>query len=490
MAQYAAAFNVTLNIATGRIIITSTTPYGTYGVTPDSSFEAFVQEIRSPDGTVIYSNPFGELATPDFNEGDAQGDIVDIPTYADGSLQAGNYLVDLYIQGGGDTFVKVDSVYFGGYVEPEMTITSSYNAVSNPPVLTLDDDTEYAQENMGGATPSMSNQQYTLSYPDGIDPAPSDLVVNDSSQLQTNTFYSQQHSYQYDATITYNIAGSSGLIVIDNVTVSGTVDVIVPQDLCQVYALVEGIYQSYLSTRSQSGGGGYKERWMQAIGVMDMIRQALICGYQDNLDTYVTEIMLLANQSTATPTGTPVLITGYSATDDNTVTIAYADDNSGTNFAFTPQAGSAYIGFFSHNKNYTPVVGDYAGLWIDMNLSLIAQNAQSILDLETDVTDLEARIYTFGSDILGATSVGDLEIYEEYRVSDELGGFNITINDAANSLFSRGAKIPFHIIQLDQAISFITSGGQSLVNDSGAIPSKGTYYLTKIAENQWSLSGV
>ena len=109
--------------------------------------------------------------------------------------------------------------------------------------------------------------------------------------------------------------------------------------------------------------------------------------------------------------GESVLITGYSLVENNTVTVAYASDSSGTDFSFTPTGNTSHFAFFTHNKKYTPVSSDFDGLWTNIGGSAgIGDN------IENFTFDDETKTFTIVTD-QGTYSVQGSKYFERDTIA-------------------------------------------------------------------------
>lgn len=400
MANYEANFDLIFDFTTNNLVVRSTTDYSSYNVYPDSSFLVFVLNIKSPDGTDIYSkDPL--LMPPDYNEGIGQAEIVQIAKYEDGSLQKGSYIVDLYVIGGGHTFTKKKNFTFIGYDAPDLNLEIKYDCIT--PLLTLKDKTDYKLSKYSDVEPSTIVWDHTFDSPIN--------EVYATKDVEIDTFYSGNQVTSSVVDITYHVGDD--LYFIDSINKDLEVKIVCIQDLCQVYSIVDSLHKKYINAQSLSRDTEkVRQEWVLAVALMTMIKDALICGNTERLSYLHSELIRLSgNCGCGCEEEEGVLITGYSLVENNTVTVAYASDNQGSDFDFYPNQNTNYFAIFTHNKNYKPIAIDFDGFW-----TKIGGSAGVGDNIENFTFDDETKTFTIVTD-QGTYSVQGSKYFERDTIA-------------------------------------------------------------------------
>ena len=386
MADYTGNFDLQLHVTDDNIVIVDTSNYVQSGTLPDGTFRGYIESIISPMGVEVYSNPYNSGNPPaadiDFSVSNKSTTEIEIPKFESGEIQTGNYSITVKIVGGGDTFTSTKLFSFTGYQQPELDLEVLFDCVT--PNFSSEDKTNYTTT--GGREPETITRLHTIDFPkDGV----ADLTGTDV-KLETGTFYSTTQIVHFESEFYYDFG--SDLYIYDKISTPESgfkKEVICISDLCQVYTLVDNLYTKLINARKVSGNPAQIERdWHESVGLLIMIREALNCGNSEGLDAYRERIEKLSGQCDCGcgETDEPVLITGWSSVDNNTVTIAYADQDNGFGFSFTPTSTTAFFGLFTHNKNYTPTKDDYNGLWIEFT-SATATLHNELQGLQGGITD-------------------------------------------------------------------------------------------------------
>lgn len=367
MADITGSFTFTVNNQTNSIIVGDNNPYIATGVANGETVDLYLKKLISPNGTVLHENPLID-GVPDVTytfSGFPSGSIsVPIPTYDDGSIQFGNYIVEFEAVVGSDNYKKDKTFTYLEYVTPTAELTITADTVT--PLFTVEDTTDYVLPLYGDLEPSagQSARLITIEFPDAII---ADLTGT-AATLSTATFYSKTQTVTLTRNLTYLIGDDSDFFIVDQISLTVEEEVILPYDLCTISALVDNLYAQLVNAENFSNDqANIRAKWQRAVGLLVMIREALSCGYKEGLDAYAEELKSLASYCDDVPaTGDPLLISGLSAFDNNTVTIAYGTDLVGTDFSLNAFNGFTHIAFFTHNKKYTPIVSDFVGLWTEI----------------------------------------------------------------------------------------------------------------------------
>jgi hypothetical protein len=364
MADIIGGFTFTVNNATNTITVGDNNPYVANGVVSGSTINIYLKKLTSPNGTVIHVNPVSS-GVPDVTytfAGIPNGSIsVAIPTYDDNTCQFGNYIVEFEAVVGSDNYKKDKTFTYLEYATPTAQLTITADTVT--PLFTVEDSTNYVLTLYGDLEPSVtqSTRLITIEFPNDI---ATDLTGS-AITLSTGTFYSKTQTVTIIRDITYFVGDDLDFFIVDQVNLTVTEEVVLPYDLCTISALVDNLYAQLTNAENFSNDQtNIRAKWLRAVGLLVMIREALSCGFKEGLDAYAEEVKSLASYCDDVPdTDDPILISGLSAFDNNTLTVGYATDTSGTNLALAPFSGYSHYAFFAHNKKYTPIASDFSGLW-------------------------------------------------------------------------------------------------------------------------------
>ena len=373
MAQLAADFTVTFDLRTRRIYVKDTTAGEPTG-NPLKQWKGVITNITSPAGDVIYSNaiagvadfiyytpethvPGGGIIPEKFTPNPTSSTEIAIPELSAGGHQKGLYSISIELQSATDTYTATKTFVFN-YEEPNITLSLDYNSIT--PLFTSEDETDYSQD---GYTVTV-DRVHTISFPkDGV----ADHVSTEQ-RIELSTFYSTTQTATLQSTATW-VKGI--LTVIQEFSAEEEIEVLVVEDLCQIYEYVNAIYEKYVAAEGSNTAHAsniFKDL-MIANALLQLIRSAIQCENTDALNGYAERIKEIAEQYGASECGnlntTPVQITGVFDTTINTVTVAYASDDEGTDYSLTPVEGThTYIGFYAHNQSDTVGVANFDGLWI------------------------------------------------------------------------------------------------------------------------------
>ena len=362
MANYISDFNTTFNIvgATAmkslQIIIQDDTDYASYGETKDNTYEGFVTSIVDPQGFELHPNTTS--GTPDLVS-NVFPSIMFIPEGEDKWFKLGQYTITLVMVGGGNTYSLTRQFTFD-YERPKPELGITDDCVD--PLLTSEDITGYDLVNYTKTT-VVTN---TIVSSDAGTP---DVVVTgaEGTKASTTVFYTEENTFKLDIDLTYESTVDLKFTIHDSYNYEEKYTIIDIGNLCEISDLVNDINRKYQNARSVSASTASRiyQDWTRAVGLLVQIREALTCGDREGLIGYAEEIRRLAEKCECDcGNGTPMLVEGLSAVDNNTVTIAYAEDSSGTGFSLIPTVDTEYFALLTHNKNDTPTSIDFAGLWM------------------------------------------------------------------------------------------------------------------------------
>lgn len=369
---------------TNKLSIGDTSDYLTNGFTPGPTWKGYVTRVVSPQGVILYSNPVSS-GVPDINESYGTYSQIDLPRYDNGDLQVGNYIVDLTVTDGSDSFIssKIYTVLGYNAVTPEINV--DIDTVT--PKFKVEDVTDYAQADLGDILPSaaQSTRLITINFPDAGTPN----LTGPGPILETASFFTQTQLVSLTRLLVYAVGQNSGLFITDYIEIDEAEYEVIPiGDLCAIYSLVNCINKDYQEARknNQTLADRLYKKWNRATGLLILIREAAVCGDTTGLDSYADEIEELSGEcdcGCGDNEGDPIQVQPFSVTDNNTVTKAFADDADGTNFSFTVLETTQFVAFFEHNKQYTPVESDYDDLWIrvtsETNASALTEDVTSNL---------------------------------------------------------------------------------------------------------------
>ena len=305
MALTTVSFTTTFNFSTKKFNFADTTDYVTQSIS--ASGVAICFTITDPTGTVIYNNT--DFNNPDISPGTSlTNNAIDLPLALDTSdVLLGSYNIE------GRYHVDADSIYAEhevsidydialSYVAPEVEVTLTANCVT--PLLKSVDDTSYV---IAGVSPTIT-RAHTIFYPAVLQLA---NVTGTGSTLQTSTFYTNEHSSEVEATLTYNFTTH---YVYDVVTGTASLDVQCDAQLCDIYCCISSEWNRYLTykTTNKSQADIHLSNWMKMMDAAGMIGISYECGKEGDIDNLVDFILKLGNCQTGCgcTDGDPVPVLG------------------------------------------------------------------------------------------------------------------------------------------------------------------------------------
>ena len=226
----------------------------------------------------------------------------------------------------------------------------------------------------------LSTKTNTIYYPPSLALPP---VVGYDPVVSTNTFYSQTQSFKVVTKSFYDFG--NGVSVIDTVSQTAELDVDCDVRTCEVFCCIDSTLKAYLSYRGVNDGLAARElnKYIIATSHLTALRQAFECGYDDEINTLVQEILSITE---CTP--------DCSCSDD------------------TPQPitglGAANITVVNSSGNGIEVTSNVVGNTTTYTLSL----SQSVLDSITAATATSSVISSDGSVTITSNTVAGNTEYD------------------------------------------------------------------------------
>jgi len=243
-----------------------------------------VIKVIDPTGTISYNNT--NYGSPDIDPSVSLTNttLIPIPLDAQNEPLKGNYTITYSIQDVNTLEVSsVTKTVNFNYVAPEVKITLTVNCVA--PLLKSVDNTIYP---IGGVTPTI-DRTHTLFYPAVLQLSP---LVGTGNIIETSTFFTEQHSSKIEADLTYVFPTYT---VTDTIEGSETINVECDAMLCDIYCCMAAEFNRYHRNQNKNTveGNIHFQNWIKMMGLATMIRIALECGKQADINDYVNQILAL-----------------------------------------------------------------------------------------------------------------------------------------------------------------------------------------------------
>lgn len=210
------------------------------------------------------------------------------------------------------------------------TVTSSFDFEFVPPVIELgsavdclipqliaSDETNYVVD---GITPTIT-RTHTLYNP----PSVGGSTTGTAADLSISSFYTPA-VYEHTLSVILSYTLSNGTIVTMTLTGTQNISITCDHKLCDIYCCVRALwnnYQSYITT-NPTLAVQYLNKLSQVTAIMTLINQAYSCSQGDTVDSYVSEILRIANCEpgcSCTDT-TPIPVVGLGGSGTSSVVVS------------------------------------------------------------------------------------------------------------------------------------------------------------------------
>jgi hypothetical protein len=303
---------------TKQIKFTDKTDFVAQGTTATNV--TVVAKVEGPSG-VFYNNT--NHSSPDIDPDVSLDSVITIPLPLDGSglPEQGLYTITLTYQDlvVGPTTVVEARTFTLNYGSPVVDIQMTVDCIT--PLLKAEDDTNYT---INTVDPTIT-RDFKIHYPPST---PTADVTGTSSTISTQTFYTVadstiEHSSSLTSTLSYLFDVPNSMYVLDEVTGSKVIQVACNGDICDIYCCIRSQWNRYQSAKSSNSALAAKELaiFKEITSLSQLVGNAVLCGKNDHISGYVSEILKLANcdAGCSCDDGTPQLVTGLAVNGNNVV---------------------------------------------------------------------------------------------------------------------------------------------------------------------------
>lgn len=307
-----------LNTTPKKFIFLDNDPYTAAGIALTGVRGVF--EITSPSGVVVYNNTtYGAGSDIVANVSLTNAITIQLPNLANQAPEQGVYTITYSVQINDGTnpvyIISLERTYDFTYDSPVVSITPQVDCIQ--PLFTATDGTDYI---VNSITPT-NTRTMTLDYPANSGGTP--VTNTTSATITTSTFYNGLQAVTVSSVLSYTYG--TGFYVVDTVTGTKSINVDCSY-VCQIYCCLKTLRNNVENNRGVNDVqfARWESIFSQAMAQMELLFLAIDCGKQEDANSYITAIKLLANctDECSCTDGTPTQVTGLGIQNVNVAVVS------------------------------------------------------------------------------------------------------------------------------------------------------------------------
>lgn len=175
------------------------------------------------------------------------------------------------------------------------------------PLLTSTDNTQYVVNQI---TPTIT-RTHTLYYPPVLG-LPEQVTT--TADIATPQFYTETHSSKVESVLEYDYG--NGWCVLETLSATTELDVTCDATICDLYCCLNNLYKRMVEAEATNRVlyGTLKDKFNQAMSIRNLIKDALECGKEGDVNAYVSKVLALGDcePGCGCADGDPVPVVGLS----------------------------------------------------------------------------------------------------------------------------------------------------------------------------------